>query len=408
MSVALNDLLPKRIRKLQTGSEILLACELNKYVRLWMGDKLSLGDVTIAKELLTREHFSYAVTNGLDVGFEPSRDTLADYSRSARYFFPRSIEGIKFKKYTPEEVVYDFDFDNRANAFMRNEYSSAAYVSLVAYVMVKAYMDALNSGGEYQIPKIVIDHEYYNQQELEYVDLFILRDYGNRILDGLVDIKYSKAWGFQPEWEAYVVSRRQVGLMCEEYTVPQKARYLRKHFEVGDVVLLYHRTKGARGRSINKLESCYPAVIRYFDDQVIKLDYYPIVQTTLTRYITLDRISSEFELEGKPSIYTQDDYDRFIISKETFPLAHIGIGDYTWIETQFIIKPIESDGTYQWLRTADGVTEEVWLPTPDTIYAVFEDRGVEYNREKFLEEYFYSRGKVPIYDQYRGTNHQHV
>lgn len=397
-----NELLPikKRVRKIQTGSEVLLAYELNKYARLMLDKQLILSDVSIAKELQTREHFSFVVTNGLNVGFEPDLSTLADYSKSARYYFTRTIEGVKFKKYDEDEVVYDFEFDHRANAFMRNDYSSAAYVSMVAYIIVKSYKESIEKGTEFKVPKLIIDHELYNQQELEYVDLFILMNHGNRILDGLVEVRYSMAWGFQPDWEAYVISRRQVGLMAEEYTTTQKARYLRRNFEVGDVVLLYSRTKGAKGRNINKLETCYPAVIRYFDDKVVKLDYYPIVQTTLTRYTTLDRIASEFELEGKQSIYTQEDYDRFIEVKETYPLTSIGIGDCTWIETEFFIKPIESDGTYQWLRTPDGITEEVWLPTPDTIYAVFEDRGVQYNKEKFLETYFYSKGKTPIYDQY--------
>ncbi|MNW63497.1 hypothetical protein D3C74_417120 [compost metagenome] len=42
----------------------------------------------------------------------------------------------------------------------------------------------------------------------------------------------------------------------------------------------------------------------------------------------------------------------------------------------------------------------VKLDTLDTIYAVFEDRSVKYNKEKFLDEYFISRGKTPIYNKY--------
>lgn len=394
-AISINDLLPRgvRIRKIQTGSELLLAYELDKYAKKMLGATLSLSDVSIAKELLSGEHFSFVVLNGLDVGIPTSRDNLVDYSKNKKYFFTDTVEGVVFSKVTPEEVVFDFEYDINANHKVHGENRSAAYVSLMAYLIVKAKAEGV------QIPKLIIDHENYNQQELEYVDLFILKMYGNKVLKGLVEIRYSKAWGYQPEWEAFVIYHRQRGLMNGEYTAVEKFKHLRKNFEVGDVVLLYQRTKGARGKTINQLKACYPAVIRYFDQNTIKLSYYPIVQTLLTRHMELEEVEHHFEDEGRESIYTQEDYDRFIVCNETFNLTEIGVDTCTWTETTFFIKPVDFDGSYQYFRTEEGI-DKVFLSTLDTLYAVFEDRGVDYNREKFLNTYFRPKNRIPVYDQY--------
>lgn len=394
--VGLNDLLPisGRVRKIQTGSELLLAYELGKYAKKMMGLELSLTDVTIAKELLNGEHFSFVVTNGLDVGFVPKREDLIDYSDSAKYFFKNTVEGVAFKSETPEEVVYEFAHNIPANRILHNEDRSAAYVSLVAYLMVKSKFEGV------PMPRLVIDHENYSQMELEYVDLFVLKKYGNKILQDLVEVKYSNAWEYQPEWEAFLIHHRQRGLMNTEYTMTEKFKHLRKNFEVGDVVLLYERTKGAKGKTINRLLRCRPAVIRYFDQTQIKLSYYPIVATKFTRRKELGDVAMDFASEGKESIYTTDDYERFITVNETSSLTEIGIGPCTFIEQKFIIKPLDDDGTTQYFRTENGM-DMLWLSTLDTIYAVFEDQGVDYNRDKFLQTYFHSKNRVPVYEQYR-------
>jgi hypothetical protein len=395
LSISINELLPfgEKVKKIQTGSELLLAFELSKYARVMLDKHLTLSDVSIAKDLQTGEHFSYVVTNGLDVGFTPSRETLVDYTKNSRYFFEGTVDGVAFKKVTPEEVVYTFEHDVKANQSLHGENRSAAYVSLVAYLMVKSKLEGV------PMPKLVIDHENYNQQELEYVDLLILQSYGNLLLKNLVEVKFSTAWGFQPDWEAFVVQNRQKGLMNTEYSVTEKAKNLKKNFEVGDVVLLYQRSKGAKGKTINKLKACYPAVIRYFDQNSVKLSYFPIVATKLTRYMELDEVTSNFEDEGKESIYTHDDYERFIVVNETMSLTEIGIGTCTYVEQSFIIKPVDFDGSTQYLETPEG-RDRIWLSTLDTIYAVFEDRKVEYNKEKFLQTHFTSKGRQPIYDQY--------
>lgn len=395
-TVSINELLPvgEKIRKIQTGSELLLAYELSKYSKIMLDKHLSLSDISISKELQNGEHFSFVVTNGLDVGFVPARDTLVDYSKNARYFFEGTVTGVALKKDTEQEVVYSFEHDVNANQVLHGENRSATYVSLLAYLMVRSKRDGV------QMPKLVIDHANYNQQELEYVDLFILKSYGNGLLKNRVEVRYSDAWGFQPDWEAFVIKNRQLGLMNAEYTSTEKYKYMKKNFQVGDVVLLYHRTKGAKGKTINKLQYCYPAVIRYFDQNTVKLTYFPMVTTRLTHLMELEEVAQTFEDEGKESIYTHDDYERFTVLTETMSMTEVGVGSCTFTETQFFIEPVDSDGSTQYLETPTG-RDRLWMSTLDTIYAVFEDRKVEYNKDRFLQKYFHSKNRVAVYDEYR-------
>lgn len=391
MKINLTELLPKRIRKIHTGSELLLAYELDKYAQIMLGQSVVV-DVTIAKELLDSEHFTYVVQNGLDVGFEVEASKLLDITKSLRHFFKDTVEGVKFTSESEEEVVYDFNFDRHANAVLHYDNRSAGYISLIAYLMVKAKAEGVAT------PKLRIAHADYNQSELEYVDLFVLKDYGNKIIEGLIEVEYSSSWGFQPEWEAFVIYNRQRGQMNRAYTVHEKFKHLRKNFEVGDVVLMYKRSKGSQGKTINKLKSCFPAVITYFDSQTIKLAYYPIVQTQFTRAMELSAVEDDLEAEGREALYTEEDYDRFDRPTITFNLTEVGVDGCTWVEQDFFIKPLDFDGSYQYFRTPTGLTH-VFISTLDTIYSVFEDRGVKYNKEKFLAEHFNNR--QPIYDYYK-------
>lgn len=394
-TLSINELLPtgEKIRKIQTGSELLLAYELNKYAQLMLGKEVALTDVTIAKELFSGEHFSFVVMNGLNVGFVPERETLADITKNARYFFPTTVEGVAFVSVTPEKVVYKFDHDTNANKILHGDNRGTSYVSLVAYLMVKAKAEGV------AIPKLVIDHETYNQRELEYVELMLLQHYGNRVLKNLIEVKYATNWGFQPEWEAFLLYNRQRGLMNTEYSVPEKQKHLRKNFQIGDVVLMYQRTRGAKGKTVNQLKACYPAVIKGFTANGVTLTYYPIVQTEFTRHMELNDVSQNLEDDDRTFTYREDDYSLFNACTTSFPFTSIGVGTATWTEECFFIKPVDFDGSYQFFRTKEGI-RHLFLSTLDTIYAVFEDRKVEYNREAFLQEHFHSKNRTPIYDQY--------
>jgi len=387
VSVCLNEILPadKRIKKVYTGSELLFIYELDKYAKLLLGKSLSLRNVSVIKSIRKNEYFSFVVSQGLDMGFVVDREELVDYKNKVGLFFTGSVEGVVFKSVTPELYVYDFHHNVQANLVAHGANRSAAYVSMVAYIMVKSIKDGV------ACPKLVIDHRQHAQMELEYMDLLILKNYGNALIEDMVDIQYADGVKQQPEWEAFVGVNRQSGRMNREYSVGDKYKLLKKSFAAGDVVLLYRRSKG---KTINRLESCYPAVITNFDKECLKLKYYPVVETKITRNITLD--SMEDEVDNLQ--LTSHDRDRFTECKETFQLEDIGVDSHTYLERVFILKPMDFDGTHQVFKTKDGY-EKLFVSTLDTIYAVFEDRGVVYNKERFLNEHFTPFDRVPVYDK---------
>lgn len=390
--LSINDLLPldRKVKKIATGSELLLAYELDKYAKLMLGSRLSLSDVQIVKRVQGSEQFSFIVTNGLDIGFVPDHENLTNYASRQNLFFTKTVEGVEFKSKTEDAWTYNFSHNTYANREVYGASRSAAYVSLIAYMMVKARIEGV------KCPKLIIDHESHAQLELEYVDLLILKNYGNKILSDLVEIKFSKNVKQQPDWEAFVMVNRQRGFMDKEYSTTEKFRYLKKNFQVGDVVLYYQRAKGAKGKTINKLTACYPAVIRAFDKNGIKISYYPLVETKVTRHIILSRLEDEYE--GKVE-YTDEDFNRYTVCNATISLTDIGVDMLTFTELSFILKPIDFDGSYQYFKTKNGY-DNVWLSTLDTIYAVFEDRGVEYDKDRYLTLYFRPKNRIPVYDQY--------
>lgn len=393
--IKLFDLLGVRVRKVRTGSELIFINELNKYAKRLLDAELDLSDIHVDKQLIMGEHFSYVTSKGLVFSKPVDLDELVDYSRSIRFYFDTIIDEIAFVEcdLANQKVVYSFNQDVKVNNILHRDNRSQGYVSLYALLVVKAYQQGNG------LPKLIIDHENYNNQELEYVDLNILQDYGNKLLKDKIEIKSSSYWGYQPEWEAFVLYHRQLGLMNGDYSTVEKYNYMNKNFEVGDAVLYYTTTKVAKGKQMNKLEACYPAVIRNINSHGVLLEYFPIVQTKLTRSMELIRVDEEFQEDERQSIYTDEDFERFYGCRENFSYTELGVGTCTFLERSFIIKPIETDGTTQYFHNGSGI-DAVELGTPDTIYAVLEDQGVKFNKEKFKEEFFTSKGKEPVYEQY--------
>lgn len=398
---SLNDVLPNglKIKRITTGSELLFAYELDKYARLMLDTKISLKGIPILKQLYAQAEFSFVVSHNLDIGFEiVNKSALMDISSKKGYFFTDVVQGIALKSVTPTEWVYDFSYNTRANRVCYGMNRAAAYVSLVAFMIISSIANDVSC------PKLVIDHENHAELAQEYVHLLILRDYGSKVLKDLIDIRFNKATGNQPEVEAFILVNRQRGYMNREYTTTEKVRHLKKNFYVGDIVLLYSCKKLSKTKVIPVIESCYPAVITGYDDRGINLTYYPNVTTKTTHTISIYNVEEEYKDTARTKGLISDaDYARFPVCNVRIPFFDIGIDSCTYLEEKFLIKPIESDGTYQYFRTAKGY-DRVFLNTIDTIYALFEDRGLWYSdesRERFIYKYFTERHKEPLYDKYK-------
>ena len=98
MYINLNDLLPKQIKQITTGSELLLAYELNKYTKSMFGKRVALSGIKIHKALLTTEDFSFVVFNGLDVGFKPDITKLVSFGKSVERYFSGTVEDVYIKE----------------------------------------------------------------------------------------------------------------------------------------------------------------------------------------------------------------------------------------------------------------------------------------------------------------------
>jgi hypothetical protein len=399
-TIHVNEILPKKITRITTGSELLLIFEINKYTELLLNARTITDGIEVHDILKGCEHYSFVMTNGFNFGIdltEEERDNLKSYD-STLYFKANVLTaygntGVVLKSKTDTEWVYERYYAMVENNFMARAYKSHAYVSLLAYMLVVSFRDNIS-------PVLIIDHENNSDTEFEYADLIILKDWGNKPIEGRVDIRFSATRELQPTWEAFLKLNQQRGFMVREYNKAEKFKYLNKFFEIGDVVLLYKRDLTARGKVLGRLVSCYPAVIEKFDKDTVTLKYYPIPRTTTTHHLEVEFIKDLCEDEDKN--YSPQDYNTFPISKMQQDLNDIGVDKFTYREKFFFIKPVDSDGSYQYFRTETGY-KKVQLGTLDTIYAVFEDRGVEYNKDKFLETYFTSKNRVPVYEQYRET-----
>lgn len=391
------QLLNVRLRKVQTGSELIYLNELAKYTKKLLGMELDLTDIHVDKRLMNQEIFSYVTANGLVFNKPANPDDLVVYAHELRYFFQQEIEELAYVKYDLEggEVVYKFTEDISKNGILHRDNRSQGYVSLYAMLVVQAYKEGL------QPPVLTIAHKDCNQDILEYLHIDILTKYGNKLFDGAVVVEtLLNEFGNQREWEAFLLMHRQLGLMNAPYTINEKYSHLTRHFEVGDVVLLYRTDKEMESKVINRLESCHPAVIRQITPQGIQVEYYPIIQTKKTRELQLMSVDNEFLQGGRKSIYSEEDYNRFYSCRENYSLTEIGVNHCTYTESIFILELLEDDSTKQYFENADGACEEVVLDTIDTIYAVFKDQGVEFDEERFLAKHFEPRGVTPVYDYY--------
>jgi len=403
MSIHINELLPNEvsIKEFATGSELLLACELGKYTKMLLQKDLSVMDINVPDELKKTSQFSFVAqskfVNDLPHdGTQLVKFNLGDFLLKTQNVLKADV------KFEDSHVYFNYNSDVKANRDFRGKSRSAAYVSLMAFVLVKNFIDDKPNR------KLIIDQEDHDQKDGEYTDLIALQKSGI-LPEPILEIKFQSQGVVQLPWEAFVKDYRSKELMNREYSSKEKYAYLLENkLAVGDVVLLYSRTfkvkkkensTGEKRSTIGSLKTCYPAVIESSNEKFITLRYYGSVETKLTQRTRMEQLVDKIEdLKGW---FSPDDFERTSSNVETYSLDAIGVGTCTYLEDTFIFKPVEGDSTEQLFKdnSSGGLISEK-LDTLDTIYAVFEDRGVKYNKEKFLYEYFTLKGNTPIYDKY--------
>lgn len=387
-TITLNDLLGVKVKRIYSGSELMFIYELNKYAKEILNKEIDFSDIQLVRELWNSPYYEYVQNKGIELQnlHINSGTNLVEIDR---LFFHDDLSGVVFESQDEEEWVYNYHADRNANLVLNKYNRSGGYVSLYAYMLINFY-----KMGE-RCPILHLKNTSPKQEELEYVDILILMSFGNCFLKDKVKITYSRDVVVQPEWEAYVIYQRQLGYMLEEKSPSEKYKYVIKNYSVGDVVLYYKTEKSIRSKTIRKLISCYPAVIRGITTTGIILEYYPDISTSLTHQRELEAAEAACNGEYR---YSFEDYRRFSTCTITLDYYNLGIDLLFYLEDEFILEPQDGvDRCKQYLRDADGIEQVYMLGTLDTIYAVFEDRGIKYNKDKFKEKYF--KKNKPIYDE---------
>lgn len=391
-TIRLSELLGQRMKKVCSGSEIIFLYELSKYTKDILHKTLDFEDIQIVKELRVNEYYSYIYSKGLNLNYTPLESELVDISEVSRKFFNSDLSGIVLKEQTDTQWVYNYRTNTRANLVLNQFNRSAGYVSLFCYMLVTYYKLGK------KLPLLVLENTSPKQEEMEYVDILILQNFGNEFLKDKVKIIFSKDVVIQPEWEAYIMYHRQLGMMNRECSVAEKFKYLMKNYDTGDVVLYYKTDKAIKSKTIRRLMNCHPAVITYITRTSIGLRYYPDTTTALTQKRELQRAE---EVCGTGFKYSPDDYTRFITCDVKLDLFDTGIDTLFYTEDEYLLRPINGTDTFeQYLVDKNGIEGVYQMDTINTIYAVFEDRKVKYDKERFLNRYF--KKEKPIYDMVKG------
>jgi hypothetical protein len=386
--IKLSDILGYRVKKVYSGSELLFIYEINKYTKEMLGKELDLEDLQMVKELRRSEYFSYVYSKGMSFNYMPVDSELVDITEVSRKFFNSDLSGVVFATQTDKEWVYNYRTDTRANLVLNQYNRSAGYVSLFAYMLVTYYKLGK------KLPMLVLENTSPKQEEMEYVDILILQNFGNEYLKGKVKIIFSKDVVIQPEWEAYIIYHRQLGYMNAEVKAVDKFKYILKNYDIGDVVLFYETDKAIKSKTIRRLMNCHPGVITGITRNYVRVTYYPDVQTLLTTKRVLQNAE---EVCGGDFKYSPEDYSRFIVCDIKLDYFDMGVDTLFYTEDKYLLHPLNGTDTFkQHLIDKNGVEGIYEMDTLNTIYAVFEDRKVKYNKERFLTKYF--KKEKPIYD----------
>lgn len=375
----------KSVTCLKTGSELAFIGSCNKYLNYMSGGTETLVlDVDIDRKLLRCNMLQYMLAMGVVA------PQLAEQRRSLPDgFFTGSVIGgssagatyvnsvVFADSQTSNELVFDFDADAGRNNFMVNDmggHPMYKFLDLFAYAMVYSFVNSV-------ILRLRITYKPSDKGRC-YSQLWVLLFYGNKLADGLLSIEDSDL--ANADWVAYVTMQRQYGYygkiidgkLCG-YDADDKLNLAKKTFQVGDLAFLYTRTKASESdNKIRSLTSCSVIQIIGMDARGVEYLKFPDFSTVLTR-----------GAEGFPQI------------KERQSWISVGVDPFVFDEDIFISELKDGDTGVQKFMTTTGI-EECTLGVYDDIYAVAENRGINYNRERFLQKYFPNYpNQVPFYDR---------
>lgn len=366
--------LGKDITELQTGTECSLVAEVAYYLKA-IGKTL-VCDVRIKEELPSvYTHRMVDMGVKMDVG-------ASVYNESMFYTKSRpSFESLELSK-TPTDWSLNVNTNTFKNGFL-NHYRGLGYLPLLAYFLVNKW-ETKTKG----VLRLITP----GQLASYYLELFVLKYYGNKLADTCISVENTDIG--QADWFAYIAVQRQFGYGYEKSSVFDKKKWF-DDVAIGDILLLYS-IGSSSDRSSRRLQSCHIARVDKITNSGVSLAVFTQVETVLTQVYRVS--TSNFDK-------SYDDYTRFPTMIHNYGYQSLGVGNYFYDEDYLVLKPMIDDGSVQLMvlptESNGWDIEKVELDTLETIYAVLENRGIKYNKERFLAEYFTPRGVVPFYEKYR-------
>lgn len=391
------------VRRIDYGAELQLCLALHMYLKAANPkNRLDLSYVKIDPQLMTQPLYAMmrneqSCPDG--VIFSQSSAAVVEYNVSAGIvpdilYDHVILERDEANNYVFRLVKLDDAVVTSTNACVKAG-APYSYVCLFARVMVDNYLNKTSY-------KLIVRQDGASIEEDEYSALISLRKYGNKFGEKYMELDYidTNTAADDREWNAYCWEHRQHGLMASYksnvYSASEKLGWFQKNNNrVGDVVLLIKRKPSKTETAVNKnRQNCYLAVITGLDTKGVTLQYVPRAETQLTQR---KYIEDTIRRHGH-SIYSEADKYKFVPCNVNFPWGQIGVDGYSSKEYWLILPLLNEDCMPQWLT--DGQKDYlVNLDTLDTVYAVLEDRGIKYEKGRFLNRYF--KNRTPVYDDYR-------
>lgn len=369
----------KEIKTIITGSECEFVGCCSYFLQRLTGENLVL-DVEI-NPLVATDYINRMVALGVHI------DGVTDTTYRKKNFFasPGRVEKFAIRR-SPVDWIFSINDSTLINCDVSDN-GNSGYIPLIAYFIVSKFVENHRVEG-----KLILATQLSNGEP--YYNTLILMKYGNKLIENYVEIENCSLG--QAEWFAYIAMQRQYCRMFTEHDSIEKYKWLESNkVKPGDVVLLYTVGTGKEIAS-RQLLSCYPAVVKSFDRMSITLEIVHSTELVLTQ---VERVSQTNFADRETS-----DYDNLYKTTERYSFTSVGFEYLTLNEDYMIMLPMRDDMSSQ-MMILPSENSDSWelrhieMDTIETIYAVFENRGIEYNRERFIELYF--KNSVPFYERYR-------
>lgn len=387
LSELLFELTGKDVKEVKTGVECEYLAALGAFFKMLRGEVLEfdLGVVDRISEV----YISHMLTKGCYEFTETDRIKKVNYNDRMFFCYYDGILDVVFSK--EEDWIFDAHAKGSGSGNVNmnmNVVQAKGFVALLAYFALVRYEDGLDCR---------LNFKTWFADPMSYLSIIMLRDYGNKLVDNLFIIENCEI-GAQIQWYAYVGIQKQFGYMNKYSDSTAKKKWLVENgVEVGDPVLLYKLGDGKNNKT-RPLTGCKIAVIMAIGDYGVQYEEIDGNELVLTQ---IERVSHN-------SSSIRDDYSSFHKSITDTSYTSVAFENLLFNEDYLIMRPIPDDGSCQVMIVPDDdgtwAIRHVQLDSLETIYAILENRGIEYNREKFLNTYF--KNRVPYYERYR--KHQPV